>query len=52
MKLTPVQSARLWGLRHFGSTFWTCMSEASKRQLESAWVAGHRSGRKQKRNGK
>ena len=51
MKLTPVQSARLWGLRHFGQTFWTIMPEASKRQLQSAYIAGLRRGKRQ-RNGK
>jgi hypothetical protein len=44
VKLTPTQSARLYGLRSFGP-FWVIMPEANKRQLERAYIAGLRAGR-------
>ena len=48
--LTPTQSARLYGIRAFGPTFWfTAMTEASRKQLTAAYIAGVRHGR---RNGK
>jgi hypothetical protein len=48
MKLTPTQSAHSWLIRNYGC-FLVTMSEASKRQLERAYIAGLRAG---KRNGK
>jgi hypothetical protein len=43
--VTPTQAARLYGLRTFGP-FWVIMPKASQRQLERAYIAGLRAGKR------
>jgi hypothetical protein len=49
--MTPTQSANAYLIRNYGC-FLVTMSEASKRQLLKAYVAGIRHGKRSKRNGK
>jgi len=52
-KLSPTQAARLYGLRAFGSWYWTLDPDNIQRKVIAAYVAGVRHGKNgRKRNGK
>jgi hypothetical protein len=49
-RMTATQAARCYLIRNYGC-FLVTMSEASRKQLIRAYIAGHYNGKRSKRNG-